>query len=148
MEGECGWWEGVSASSVLVVRPSVCALLRLSSAAELLIARWQCPDFKIVFVWPFGLAGLWLRYAALQNLIPSFPWRNLYPGAIQGKEGIKFCHLATLTDCSERDEVYLGPRVERQTSGLIFARPQGSKLCKNVQVWLVSLGFLSRHIES
>ena len=22
----------------------------------------------------FGLEGLWLRYAALQNLIPSFPW--------------------------------------------------------------------------
>ena len=40
MEGECGWWEGVSASSVLVVRPrpSVCALLRLSSAAAALTA--------------------------------------------------------------------------------------------------------------
>ena len=22
----------------------------------------------------FGLSGLWLRYATLQNLIPSFPW--------------------------------------------------------------------------
>ena len=44
-------------------------------------------------------SGLWLRYAALQNLIPSFPWivpHALHPGAIQGKEGIKFCHLATL----------------------------------------------------
>ena len=44
-------------------------------------------------------SGLWLRYAALQNLIPSFPWNAphaLYPGTIQGKEGIKFCHLATL----------------------------------------------------
>ena len=33
------------------------------------------------------------------NLIPSFPWiapHALHPGAIQGKEGIKFCHLATL----------------------------------------------------
>ena len=28
----------------------------------------------IVCVWPFGLGGLWLRYATLQNLIPSFPW--------------------------------------------------------------------------
>ena len=39
------------------------------------------------------------RPAALQNLIPSFPW--IAPGwraggAIQGKEGIKFCHLATM----------------------------------------------------
>ena len=30
--------------------------------------------FRIICVWPFGLEGLWLRYAALQNLIPSFPW--------------------------------------------------------------------------
>ena len=32
-------------------------------------------------------------------MIPSFPWiapHALQPGAIQGKEGIKFCHLATL----------------------------------------------------
>ena len=44
-------------------------------------------------------SGLWLRYTALQNLIPSFPWiapHALHPGAIQGMEGIKFCHLATL----------------------------------------------------
>ena len=39
-------------------------------------------------------AGLWLRYATLQNLIPSFPWKG----------GIKFCHLATL------DLVYLHRR--------------------------------------
>ena len=39
-------------------------------------------------------SGLWLRYAMLQNLIPSFPW--IAPNVIQGKEGIKFCHLATL----------------------------------------------------
>ena len=44
-------------------------------------------------------SGLWLRYATLQNLIPSFPWivpHALHPGAIQGMEGIKFCLLATL----------------------------------------------------
>ena len=29
---------------------------------------------KIVCVWPYGLDGLWLRYAALQNLIRSLPW--------------------------------------------------------------------------
>ena len=34
---------------------------------------------------------LWLRYATLQNVIPSFPW--LAPG---WREGIKFCHLATM----------------------------------------------------
>ena len=45
-------------------------------------------------------SGLWLRYATPQNLMPSFPWiappHALHPGAIQGKEGIKFCHLAAL----------------------------------------------------
>ena len=44
-------------------------------------------------------SGLRLCYASLQNLIPSFPWiapPALHPGAIQGKEGIKFCHLATM----------------------------------------------------
>ena len=45
-------------------------------------------------------SGVWLRYAALQNLIPSFPWiappPALHPGAIHGEEGIKFCHLATM----------------------------------------------------
>ena len=39
-----------------------------------MVARWRKPDFKIVRVWPFGLEGLWLRYATLQNWIPSFPW--------------------------------------------------------------------------
>ena len=40
-----------------------------------MVVRWRQPDFiKIVCVWPFGLEGLWLRYAALQNLIPSCPW--------------------------------------------------------------------------
>ena len=32
----------------------------------------------------------------------------------------------------------MGPRVERQTSGQIFGRPQGSKLCLDVRVWLQS----------
>ena len=42
-------------------------------------------------------SGLWLRYAMLQNLIPSFPWiapGSRSGGAIQGKEGIKFCSVA------------------------------------------------------
>ena len=30
--------------------------------------------FRIVCVWPFRHKGLWLCYATLQNLIPSFPW--------------------------------------------------------------------------
>ena len=29
---------------------------------------------RFVCVWPFGLEELWLRYATLQKLIPSFPW--------------------------------------------------------------------------
>ena len=54
------------------------------------------------------LEGLWLRYATLQNLIPSVPWiapDALHTGTIQGKEGIKFCHLATLVGAGRgRDE--------------------------------------------
>ena len=30
-------------------------------------------NFYIIGVWPFGLEGLWLRYARMQNLIPFFP---------------------------------------------------------------------------
>ena len=45
---------------------------------------------QIVCVWPFGLEGLWLRCATLQNLIPSFPW--ITPGwrgvGAQGKDQI------------------------------------------------------------
>ena len=90
--------------------------------------RWAwLPDgysliFRIVCVWPFGLEGLWLRYATLQNLIPSFPWiapHALHPGAIQGKEGIKFCHLATLDTDRRHGEQEQVPqmRVDRRTRG-------------------------------
>ena len=42
----------------------------------------------------FGSSGLKdYGSATLQNLIPYFPW-----GAIQGKKGIKFIHLATLKE--------------------------------------------------
>ena len=46
--------------------------------SEAVVEAWL-PDgysqiLRIICVWPFGLEGLWLRYAALQNLIPSFPW--------------------------------------------------------------------------
>ena len=64
-----------------------------------MVARWLWPNFVIEGFWPFGLEGLWLRYATLQNLVPSFPWIALpspNPDAIQGKEWIKFCHLPTL----------------------------------------------------
>ena len=57
--------------------------------------------FYIVCVWPFGL----LDYgsAMLRCKICSLPFLGLrphalHPDAIQGKEGIKFCHLATLFD--------------------------------------------------
>ena len=54
--------------------------------------------FRLSAFSPSGLKD-WLYYALLQNLIPSFPWiapPALHPGAIQGKGGIKFCHLANL----------------------------------------------------
>ena len=66
-----------------------------------MVARWLKPDLQIVCVWPFGL----LDYgsATLRCKIGSLPFLGLRPqafnpGAIQGKEGIKFCHLATLLE--------------------------------------------------
>ena len=37
-------------------------------------ARWLQLNFQILCIWPSELDGLWLRYATLQNWIPSFPW--------------------------------------------------------------------------
>merc|ERR1712024_217633 len=81
--------------------------------------------FRIVWDWPFGL----LDYgsATLRCKIRSLPflgWRPhaLHPGAIQGKEGIKFCHLATLLP---------GPTEERRRQ--VPAVPGTATLCsKNV----------------
>ena len=63
---------------------------------ELCIVHFTLSEFWRVYltwesIWTLTVkpaSGLWLCYAALQNLIP---------GAIQGKEGIKFCHLATMS---------------------------------------------------
>ena len=68
-------------------------------------------------------SGLWLRYAALQNLIPSFPWiapHALHPGAIRGKEGIKFCHLATLVAGSDRGLPGIRPALDGVCGGRII----------------------------
>ena len=49
-----------------------------------------------------------LRYT--ENLIPYFPWiapPALHLGAIQGKEGIKFFHLATLLLTGQECEAHL-----------------------------------------
>ena len=53
-------------------------------------------------LYAFGPSGFWtmapLRYAAKFNTFLSLDCapHALHPGAIQGKEGIKFFHLATL----------------------------------------------------
>ena len=62
---------------------------------------YQLGIAKFLDSWLLALwaSGLCLRYATLHNLISSFPWiapTALHPGTIQGKEGINFCHLATL----------------------------------------------------
>ena len=54
--------------------------------------------FKSYVVGPFGLLDC--GSATLRCKIGSLPFlglrpHSLHPGAIQGKEGIKFCHLAT-----------------------------------------------------
>ena len=80
----------------LSMEKGICAV---SHGCQMAIARFldrMCLAFRA--------SGLWLCNASLQNLIPSFPWiapgwrapHVLHPGLIQGKEGIKFCHLATL----------------------------------------------------
>ena len=50
----------------------------------------------------------------LQTLIPSLPWTAPpcpHPGTIQGKEGIKFCNLATLPHMSALDNKFLSSLV-------------------------------------
>ena len=74
-----------------------------------MISRWK-HSCQMAIAWfldrmclALRASGQWLRYAWLQNLIPSFPWiaPPRPPGAIQGEEGIKFCHLGTLGEnCS------------------------------------------------
>ena len=50
----------------------------------------------------FGPSGFWtiapLCYAAKFDPFLSLRPHALHPGAIQGKEGIKFCHLATMCE--------------------------------------------------
>ena len=56
--------------------------------------------------WPFGLDGLWLRYAMLHRLSPSFPCivrHAQLTGAIQRKEGTKFCCELTSGHPDRRD---------------------------------------------
>ena len=66
-------------------------------------------------VWPSGLEGLWLT--TLHCKIRSLPFLGLHlhalhSGIIQGKEGIEFCHLATLLDPKAKEsEVNLRPMI-------------------------------------
>ena len=76
----------------------------LETRAQARLADGYSQIFRIVCVWPFGL----LDYgsATLRCKIRSLPFLGLrphalHPGAIQGKEGIKFCHLATLLKLSK-----------------------------------------------
>ena len=64
----------VSSSSTSAPAATTSLSVRSPYFALAMVARWLKPNFWIVCVWPFGLEGLWLRYAMLQNLIPSFPW--------------------------------------------------------------------------
>ena len=50
-------------------------------------------------------SGLWLRYAMLQNLIPSFPWPSTLAQSKE-KEGIIFCHPATIRKTATKDMSY------------------------------------------
>ena len=43
----------------------------LESMIKARVARWPKKIVKIVAIWPFGLKGLWLLYATLQNLSSS-----------------------------------------------------------------------------
>ena len=88
---------------------------------------------NIIRSYVFGPSGVWLRYAMLQNLSPSFPW--IAPGwrAWGRKEGIKFCQLATLEERGEGGGtfslLYLNLKVFDNTLSLSlspsFVRPGG-----------------------
>ena len=69
---------------------------------QMAIARFL--DRMCLALWA---SGIWLQYATLQNLIPSFPWLappHPPPWPVQGKEGIKFFHLATLREKGRKGE--------------------------------------------
>ena len=61
-------------------------------------------------------------FATLQNLIPSFPWiappHALHPGAIQGKEGIKFCLSGNLGQ-KRSDELNIEQESGEQAKGWV-----------------------------
>ena len=68
-----------------------------------LVQSWLPDGYnRILRSYVFGPSGFWtmapLRYAAKFDPFSSLDCtpHALHPGAIQGKEGIKFCHLATL----------------------------------------------------
>ena len=58
----------------------------------------------MVGVWPFGARWTMapLRCAAIFDPFLSLDCASLHPGAIQGKEGIKLCYLATLEGSEAR----------------------------------------------
>ena len=65
-----------------------------------------------ISVWPFGVLDN--GSATLRCKIWSLPFLGLrphalHPGAIQGKEGIKFCHLATTVCICELCAFHRGP---------------------------------------
>ena len=65
---------------------------------------------RIVCVWPFGLLDY--SSATLRCKIGPLPFLGLrphalHPGPIQGKEGIQFCHLATLPNTHTLTHVFL-----------------------------------------
>ena len=58
------------------------------------LKAWLPDGYSQIFrSYVFGPSGLWLRYATLQNLIPSFPFiapHAHHPGAIQGRKASNF----------------------------------------------------------
>ena len=80
--------------------------INLCDCVNLYQLKTWLPDgySKILRSYMFGPSGFWtmapLRYAAKFDPLPFLGVRPhaLHPGAIQGKEGIKFCHLATLVE--------------------------------------------------
>ena len=112
-------WKARPVRKALLVRPPLSRRARMAGASHL-IRPWlpggYSRIFRIVCVWPMGL----LDYgsATLNCKIWSLPFLGLrphalHPGAIQGKEGIKFCHLATMD--STKGKEGRKERTERRT---------------------------------
>ena len=100
----------------VVPKLSIQGLCKSHSGPE---SRWLLADLYV-----FGPSGCWtiapLHYAAKFDPFLSLDCapHALHPSAIQGKEGIKFCHLATMHSPSDQGLVLMKQAMKQGQRGL------------------------------